>query len=81
MLFASLLPLVLAGLLGYLMLKINVDYGEGQVRAFLSNVAYGIIGFAFLGLLVPATAVAVGFAAYATILVMLLTSLLNVVYA
>ena len=80
-LFASILPLVLTGLLGVLLLKINVDYGEGLPRAFLSNIAYVIIGFALLGLFVHATAVATGFAAYMTALIMLFTAFLNVFYA
>lgn len=80
-LFAAALPLVLAGLLGVLLLKINVDYGGGPSRAFLSNMAYGVIGFVLLGFLLPATAVASGMAAVIMVAVMLLTAWLNVIYA
>jgi transglutaminase-like putative cysteine protease len=77
------LPLILTLLLGVLLLELNIALAEeGTVsRNFFSNLAYSIISFAVMGLLFPATAVAIPAVAIATVITMLVFSFLNAVHA
>ncbi len=79
-LFAAHLGVVLAGLLGVLMLSVNLNADASFSRAVLSNIAWSVIGFALLGLLVPATAVASGIVAVLTVLVTIATAFGNALW-